>query len=577
VSVEETIAYLRDNATADRSRIGLMGDDGEKFGGWPGTYELCWGEGQWMHRFFDAVEENADWIDTVRPSDWYVAHPPQGRVYVPTTSYLEMTEWALPPTEFVPFHTLLAEAKAADSPAQRFLFGGFWRAFAARYREINDLHKQMLRTSAVVAAMPDGPEHERALGHLLRGQSNDVYWHGLFGGIYLVHLRLAVAAELIGAYDLAVGGTPETRAADLDLDGVAEVELGGDGHLATVDVAEGAGIGSWDLFATRLAVASGMRRRPEAYHEILRKHFEERAAEDAASLEESRAPDDDAPVSVVERVAEASAAAMTTEEQVVLLHEGIEDLLVYDDHEVRGALVAFHDLTEARDAGPAELAQLALADLGDFAGGAHELVALSGAEATLRRLGTVGDRPLELTKRIRLASDRRTPQLTVELALVNPESIARAFEVDLSFACNMAGGGHNPAAYYAWTAGGAERTSFHDESGDLFGGVLVEFGNRDVGVAITAELDRPGRITWYPIETVSKSEGGYERVYQASSLHCRWPVVLAQGATGRVGVTFRAVQSRDLRDEEAAVEVAVAPRRNRRRRARRSTDVEPSS
>ena len=123
VSVEETIAYLRENATEDRSRIGLMGDDGEKFGGWPGTHELCWGAGSWMGRFFDAVEENRDWIDTVRPSDWLIAHPPQGRVYVPTTSYLEMTEWALPPTEILPFHELLAEARETDSPAQRFLFG----------------------------------------------------------------------------------------------------------------------------------------------------------------------------------------------------------------------------------------------------------------------------------------------------------------------------------------------------------------------------------------------------------------------------------------------------------------------
>src|SRR4051794_20423882 len=311
VSVDETIEYLRENATDDRSRLGLMGDDGEKFGGWPGTYEACWGEGAWMRRFFDAVEDNRDWIDTVRPSDWHAAHPPQGRVYVPTTSYLEMTEWALPPDEFASFHTLLAEAKATDSKAQRFLFGGFWRAFAARYREINDLHKQMLRTSEAVAAMEPGPDRERALGHLLRGQSNDVYWHGLFGGIYLVHLRLAVAAELIGAYDLACGGMPDTLVADLDLDGVDELQLGGDGHLGTIDVAEGAGIGSWDLFASRLAAASGMRRRPEAYHAILRRHFEERAVEAAASGDESGAQGPDASEGVEARLVEASAAAMT--------------------------------------------------------------------------------------------------------------------------------------------------------------------------------------------------------------------------------------------------------------------------
>ena len=41
--VEDVIGYLRDHATEDGSRVGMMGDDGEKFGAWPTTYEHCWG------------------------------------------------------------------------------------------------------------------------------------------------------------------------------------------------------------------------------------------------------------------------------------------------------------------------------------------------------------------------------------------------------------------------------------------------------------------------------------------------------------------------------------------------------
>ncbi len=417
VSVEETIAYLRENATEDRSRIGLMGDDGEKFGGWPGTHELCWGAG-WLDgpllrrggreprldrhgaavRLADRASAAGAGLcsnDVISRDDRVGAAADRDRCRSTSCS---------------------RRRGRTDSPAQRFLFGGFWRAFAARYREINDLHKQMLRTSDAVAAMDAGSAQERALDHLLRGQSNDVYWHGLFGGIYLVHLRLAVAAELIGAQDLASGGAPETCVADLDLDGVDELQLGGDGHLATIDPAEGAGISTWDLFASRLAAASGMRRRPEAYHEILRRYFADRAG-GAETAIDAEADAEDEGVSVEERVVEASAAAMTTEDQVVLLHEGIEDLLVYDDHERRGALVAFHDLAAARDAGPTELATLSLADLGDFTAAAHELVALDEGAATLRRLGRVAGRPLELTKRIRLSGERRSPSLSVELEL----------------------------------------------------------------------------------------------------------------------------------------------------------------
>ena len=35
--VDELIDYMRANATDDGARVGVMGDDGEKFGAWPGT------------------------------------------------------------------------------------------------------------------------------------------------------------------------------------------------------------------------------------------------------------------------------------------------------------------------------------------------------------------------------------------------------------------------------------------------------------------------------------------------------------------------------------------------------------
>ncbi len=554
-TVDETIAHLRANATVDRSRIGMMGDDGEKFGGWPGTHELCWRPDGWMPEFFGAVEENADWIDTVRPSDWLATHAPLGRVYVPAASYVEMTEWALPPDDAQPFHELLAQARETDAPAARFLFGGFWRSFQAKYREINDLHKQMLRVSAAVAAMPDGADRDLALHHLLRGQSNDVYWHGLFGGIYLVHLRLAVLAELIAAQDLVDGGTAPTLTADLDLDGVDEVQLGGVGQSLVVDVNEGAGIGAWDLFASRLAIGSAMRRRPESYHARLRQHF----LELAARAEQGEA----APVADTA----GDAAATTTDEGIVLLDEGLEQLLVYDRHEQRGALVTIRDLATADSLGSSELARLLDEDLGDFTGTPHEVVELGNGCLTVRREGTLRgtasvrqpvSHRMTLTKRLELSGTRLEPMLSIDLEVANAEAVPQAFELDLSFCWNLAGGGHNPSAYYAWEAADEEQTAPHDTSGDLRGTRTVAFGNRYVGVHVEAELSRAGRITWYPIETVSKSEGGYESVYQASSLHLRWPVALAAGGAQRFGVTFRVSQSIDLATDERKAGAASA-------------------
>ena len=81
--VDEVLGYLREHATDDGSRLGTMGDDGEKFGAWPTTWDHCWGEGRWMERFFEALEAEADWLHTTTPSDWLAEHAPLARVYVP--------------------------------------------------------------------------------------------------------------------------------------------------------------------------------------------------------------------------------------------------------------------------------------------------------------------------------------------------------------------------------------------------------------------------------------------------------------------------------------------------------------
>ena len=80
--------------------------------------------------------------------------------------------------------------------------------------------------------MPAGPAAElAALDHLYQGQSNDCYWHGVFGGIYIAHMRLATYEHLIAAEDLADrrGPAPPAAPADpgrrrrRDLDGVDEI------------------------------------------------------------------------------------------------------------------------------------------------------------------------------------------------------------------------------------------------------------------------------------------------------------------------------------------------------------------
>ena len=96
----ETIEALRSLATPDGKRIVVMGDDGEKFGTWPDTGEYCWGsamQGRWVEEFFTALEENSNWLHMTPLGEYARNYPALGRIYIPTSSYIEMTEWALPP------------------------------------------------------------------------------------------------------------------------------------------------------------------------------------------------------------------------------------------------------------------------------------------------------------------------------------------------------------------------------------------------------------------------------------------------------------------------------------------------
>ncbi len=534
--VDDVIAHLRTHATEAGDRVGMMGDDGEKFGSWPTTWEHCWGASRWVDRFFDALEANADWLTTTTPSDWLDHHPPIGRVYVPTASYAEMGEWALPPDESRVFGRLLHDAEGAGRPESRYLRGGFWRNFQVKYREVNDLHKQMLRASAKVAAMPEGPARQAALDHLYQGQSNDCYWHGLFGGIYISHMRLATYEHLIAAEDAAdqasreAGGTPDgIRSADVDLDGVQELVMATPGEVVVVKPSEGAGIGSWDIRSVRHALAAVLRRRPEAAHETLVEH-ERRLAEG-----------DEGHASGVGSI----------HDRVATKEAGLAGRLHYDAHERRSGLVLFLPPGVSLEA----YARADARELGDFVDGAFEVLATGttagGGWARFGRDGQVttdaGGLPVRVESTLTVGGGRRVPTLEQEILVENRGAAPLRATLAVEWSTTMLGGGGNPAAY--WDLGG-ERTA-HDVARSRTAVAELRSGNDYIGLEVATSV-APAAEAWHaPIETVSNSEAGFERVYQGSALLIAWPVDLAPGARTTVRVSHLVTTSRDRAREES--------------------------
>jgi hypothetical protein len=172
------------------------------------------------------------------------------------------------------YHTLVETEKAAGRFATHkpFLRGGIWRNFMSRYPEANWMHKRMLGLSQRLAELPEntGTPAQRAemQAQLHRAQANDAYWHGLFGGLYLPHLRRAIYNAIVRLEAMldAVSPRPQRSQQDIDLDGDDEIFLQ-NGTLQAVVRLDGSGsVCEFDSYRLAHNFGDTLARQTEHYH-----------------------------------------------------------------------------------------------------------------------------------------------------------------------------------------------------------------------------------------------------------------------------------------------------------------------
>ena len=409
-----------------------------------------------------------------------------------------------------------------------------------KYREINELHKQMLRVSAKVAALPAGAERERALHELLQGQSNDCYWHGVFGGIYIAHMRLATFEHLIAAEDLAdsavraAEGEPDgIRVLDTDLDGVDELYVGSPGQVVVIAPAHGAGIGSWDIRAVCHALTAVMRRRPEAYHRTLLDHeaaVDQMAAAEIADTQPDAAADEGEARSPRSTVWSASARVAWRLDSSTTRTNGAPVLS-----------------TSSRRAPPGRPTPRRRQRSSAMHTTARTTWSSDGADSLLVRRdvivrGDAGESTVvRVDKRFTFDGDRRAPGIRLEVTVGHRSGPPIEALLGVEWALMMLGGGGNPAAYYEVDG----ESSAHDAPGEHDSIARIASGNRYVGLELVTSAEPPATTWWSPIETVSNSEYGFERIYQGSALVQLWPVRLAAGERCTVTVDQRIATTKD--------------------------------
>ncbi|KPU63095.1 4-alpha-glucanotransferase [Thermococcus sp. EP1] len=457
--VEKTIEYLETLVDTDPSKVAVFHDDGEKFGVWPGTYEWVYEKG-WLRNFFDAITSNEK-INLLTYTEYLKMFTPRGLVYLPIASYFEMSEWSLPAKQAKLFVEFVKDLKKEEKfeKYRVFVRGGIWKNFFFKYPESNFMHKRMLMISKAVR---NNPEARR---YILRAQCNDAYWHGIFGGVYLPHLRRTIWENIIKAQSYL---RPENRVIDVDFDGRKEVMLENENFIATIKPHYGGSI--FELSSKRKAVNYNdvLPRRWEHYHEV----------PNAATPEE-----------------ENNEGVTSIHEFGKAIPDEIKHELAYD-WQLRGILQDhFIGVNESLD----RYRLVRYHELGDFVNQTYDFKINENSVMLWRNGGIYIERkiPVRIEKNIELTKEGFLAHYRVSLE--TPYEVLLGVELNLAVHSVM----EKPEEF--------ETSEF--EVNDPYG----------IGRA-KIELDRKVKVWKFPIKTLSQSEAGWDFIQQGVSYTLLFPI-----------------------------------------------------
>jgi len=499
--LEQTRHYLQRVASENGQRVVVNADDGEKFGVWPKTFKHVYENG-WLESFCSMLDEEQTWIRTIHLGTVVDEFPAQGRVYLPAASYSEMMKWALNPTAFVQLERFEKQLKESGllEGNDMFVRGAHWRNFLARYPESNHMHKKMLRVAHRAHALSAKKKVSSSImNDIWAGQCNDPYWHGVFGGLYLPNLRFPVYRSLLQAEskldDLEDLPSIRTESTDFDCDGSPELLVETNEMNLYFKPSTGGSLVELDFKPLAFNLLDIVSRREEGYHRRL-----------LADRDEYK-------------------TKTNIHDGVLMKEEGLEQHLHFDWYRHGSYIDHFFAPGTTLNA----FGTCKYLELGDFVNQAYDVTVRTEAgevEIHFQRDGSLwfGPEPHKFLISKKIRYKQGSGEIRALYTLVNGENRP----VEIWFGVEMCVG---------LMAGDAHDRYYDIEGRHLSDATLRGIGEEQnvrrfrlvdewLGLECAFEMDRPATLWRHPIETVSLSEAGFERVYQGSIIVPHWKIQL---------------------------------------------------
>ncbi|MFH1847051.1 MAG: alpha-amylase/4-alpha-glucanotransferase domain-containing protein [Candidatus Omnitrophota bacterium] len=518
----ECMEYMKKIRADQPNALFIYGDDGEKFGEWPGTYKWVFEE-KWLENFFDELTANSSWLNTVKMSDCLEKRLSEGKIYLSTSSYEEMLEWSLPLEGQKYFKRVKEDIKNSGKEEfyKPFLRGGFWRNFMSKYPESDHMNKKMIYVSGKLKELKETVKEEdhsiykEAEKELFKGQCNCAYWHGVFGGLYLFHLRKAIYDHLIKSEsfidEIRHKGEDfcEARVFDFDADGKDEVVFENKSLALYFSPFKGGVLSELDSKELCHNFINTLSRKEEIYHSKIKEKLDQEEIEDGVKT--------------------------------------IHDDMKQGDTQLKGHLYydrynrySLRDHFIGNDVDMTAFSRCEYDEKGDFANGIYEFdVKKSGQETflTMEREGRVSG------KRVLVRKDIKFPHSIINVFEVSYMiRLLDAGMIDLNFGSefNVTMPEADSEKYSLVLDGEKKRAN----PGTMLQEKNIrktEIRDMDTKLCFQMELSRKCDLWFFPVKTVSQSERSYELNYQSSVIFPHFKIKLRKNKEVNMGIAVSIV------------------------------------